>query len=93
MWNEFQFSDNYYPIIPEFLDTVREEALYQIQRMNHHPSSALWCGENELAKFRNVALRNETCEESWAANMTITQDHTLWPIFYDNTPFNFLNHS
>lgn len=27
MWNEFQFSDNYYPVIPEFLETVREETL------------------------------------------------------------------
>lgn len=48
LWSEFQFGDAAYPVNPEFLDNVREEAHYQVRRVNHHPSLALWAGGNEM---------------------------------------------
>ncbi|KAI9843110.1 MAG: hypothetical protein M1838_002866 [Thelocarpon superellum] len=48
MWSEFEFSDSLYPIDREFLDNVREEATYNVRRLNHHASLALWAGGNEL---------------------------------------------
>jgi len=48
MWSEFEFGDALYPVDAEFLENVREEANYQVRRVNHHPSLALWAGGNEL---------------------------------------------
>ncbi|RDL42374.1 (Trans)glycosidase [Venustampulla echinocandica] len=48
LWSEFEFGDALYPVNPEFLDNCREEAEYNVRRVNHHPSLALWAGGNEL---------------------------------------------
>ncbi|KAG0651487.1 Mannanase A [Hyphodiscus hymeniophilus] len=48
LWSEFEFGDALYPVGQDFLDNVREEADYNVRRVNHHPSLALWAGGNEL---------------------------------------------
>jgi beta-mannosidase len=36
LWSEFEFGDALYPIDKEFLENVREEAVYNVRRVNHH---------------------------------------------------------
>lgn len=48
LWSEFEFGDALYPVDPAFLENSRQEAVYQVRRINHHPSLALWAGGNEL---------------------------------------------
>ncbi|KAK5153536.1 hypothetical protein LTR04_006197, partial [Oleoguttula sp. CCFEE 6159] len=36
LWSEFEFGDALYPVNPEFLDNVREEAEYNARRVNYH---------------------------------------------------------
>ena len=48
LWSEFEFGDCLYPVDADFLANVREEAVYQVRRLNHHPSLAIWAGGNEL---------------------------------------------
>ena len=48
LWSEFQFSDALYPTDQPFLDTVAAEVVYNVRRVNHHPSLALWAGGNEI---------------------------------------------
>ncbi len=48
MWSEFEFGDALYPANQDFLDNVAAEAIYNVRRVNHHPSLALWAGGNEL---------------------------------------------
>ncbi|KAL3471534.1 glycoside hydrolase superfamily [Aspergillus californicus] len=48
LWSEFQFSDAMYPVNDEFLENVAEEVVYNVRRVNHHPSLALWAGGNEI---------------------------------------------
>lgn len=48
LWSEFEFGDALYPVDPAFLENTRQEAVYQVRRINHHPSLALWAGGNEL---------------------------------------------
>ncbi|KAG6100455.1 hypothetical protein E4U30_004614 [Claviceps sp. LM220 group G6] len=48
LWSEFEFGDALYPVTPDFLENCRQEAVYQVRRVNHHPSLALWAGGNEL---------------------------------------------
>ncbi len=47
IWQDFMFSCSLYPASPEFLDSVREEAEYQVKRLRDHACLALWCGNNE----------------------------------------------
>jgi beta-mannosidase len=36
LWSEFEFGDALYPVDEEFLENVREEAEYNVRRVNHH---------------------------------------------------------
>ena len=84
LWQDFQFSDNFYPAFPKFLENVRQEVRYQIRRLNRHPSLALWCGGNELESFNIKKLANNaTYGESWFRNYTKLEEETIWPEIYD----------
>ncbi|MGC9346893.1 MAG: beta-mannosidase [Anaerolineae bacterium] len=48
IWQDFIFSCSVYPADEAFLDDVRDEIIYNIRRLRHHPSMALWCGNNEM---------------------------------------------
>lgn len=48
MWSEFEFGDALYPVDQEFIENVVEEATYNVRRVNHHPSLALWAGGTPL---------------------------------------------
>jgi beta-mannosidase len=56
LWSEFQFSDALYPVDQAFLDNVAAEVLYNVRRLNHHPSLALWAGGNELEADVDIVL-------------------------------------
>ncbi len=48
VWQDFMFACAPYPEEPEeFVDEVRQEAVYQVNRLKNHPCLALWCGNNE----------------------------------------------
>ena len=48
VWQEFALSDAFYrDWDPEFVALVRNEAEQAVRRLRHHPSLALWCGNNE----------------------------------------------
>ncbi len=48
VWQDFMFSCALYPADRAFLESVRQEAIYQVRRLRQHPSLALWCGNNEV---------------------------------------------
>ncbi len=49
VWQDFMFACATYPAFDiDFMDTVRGEAVDNVRRLRHHPSLALWCGNNEL---------------------------------------------
>lgn len=47
VWQEFMFSCSLYPATAAFLENVRQEAVYQVKRLQHRACVALWCGNNE----------------------------------------------
>jgi beta-mannosidase len=53
VWQDFMFACNLYPSTPDFLANVAEEVDYQVKRLGHHASIALWCGDNELVGALN----------------------------------------
>lgn len=48
VWQDFMFSCAMYPGDNAFLENVKLEAEENIKRLRHHPSIALWCGNNEI---------------------------------------------
>jgi beta-mannosidase len=48
VWQDFMFSCNLYPSDPAYLANVTHEVIENVQRMQHHASIVLWCGDNEL---------------------------------------------
>jgi beta-mannosidase len=49
VWQDFMFACSMYPADDMFLNSVKKEAEYQVNRLKHHPSIILWCGNNEIA--------------------------------------------
>ncbi|KAF3845161.1 hypothetical protein F7725_008324 [Dissostichus mawsoni] len=47
VWQDFMFACAMYPTDEDFLQTVREEVLHQVQRLKSHPSIIIWSGNNE----------------------------------------------
>lgn len=54
VWQDFMFACGVYPADADFVENVRVEAVQNVRRLRHHPSLALWCGNNEM-------------EEGWCA--------------------------
>ena len=52
VWQDFMFACQMVPGDAEFRENVRAEAEGVVKALRHHPSLALWCGNNE-------------CEEGW----------------------------
>lgn len=49
VWHDFMFACSAYPAFDRtYMASVEAEATYQVKRLRHHPSMALWCGNNEL---------------------------------------------
>ncbi|MDZ7330952.1 MAG: ABC transporter permease [candidate division KSB1 bacterium] len=65
IWQDFMFSCALYPGDEKFLNSVREEASYQVRRLRHHPSLALWCGNNEI----EMGWHDWGWQEKYSANL------------------------
>ncbi|MGC4075242.1 MAG: glycoside hydrolase family 2 protein [Nibricoccus sp.] len=48
VWQDFMFGCTPYPGDDAFVESVQAEAAYQIKRLRHRASLALWCGNNEV---------------------------------------------
>ena len=47
VWQDFMFTCGSYPEHEEFIENVKIEIKQNVERLQHHPSLALWCGNNE----------------------------------------------
>ena len=47
VWQDFPFACAVYPPHKDFIDSLETEFIQNIKRIRHHPSLALWCGNNE----------------------------------------------
>jgi beta-mannosidase len=48
VWQDYMFACSMYPATPDFLDSVRAEAIDNVKRLRNHPSIVLWAGNNEV---------------------------------------------
>ena len=64
VWQDFMFACAMYPGDEEFLNSVKEEAIYNVKRIRTHPSLALWCGNNEvLSAWEKLGLEKSIINE------------------------------
>lgn len=48
VWQDFMFACAMYPGDENFLKSVKQEVIHNVNRLQNHPSIALWCGNNEV---------------------------------------------
>lgn len=48
VWQDFMFACSLYPMNPDMLENIRQEAIQNVVRLRNHPSIAIWCGNNEI---------------------------------------------
>lgn len=48
VWQDFMFAGSFYPADENFQKNVEMEVKDQVERLQNHPSLALWCGNNEI---------------------------------------------
>ena len=64
VWQDFMFACAMYPGDTDFLENVKQEAIDNVKRLSHHPSMALWCGNNEvLAAWKRWGWEQTAIEE------------------------------
>ena len=51
VWQDFMFACAVYNLTDAFEESIRAELVDNIRRLRHHPSLALWCGNNEMEQF------------------------------------------
>lgn len=55
IWQDFQFACQAYPFFDEsFLENVKNEVEYNVKRLCHHPSLAVWNGNNEIEQMHTA---------------------------------------
>ena len=60
VWQDFMFAGGMYPADEAFLQNVKAEVKYQIERLRHHPCIVLWCGNNEIDEaWKNWGWQNQ----------------------------------
>ncbi|NJN25662.1 MAG: hypothetical protein HC819_06735 [Cyclobacteriaceae bacterium] len=63
VWQDFMFSRAMYPDEPTFLENVTKESEENVRRLRHHPSLALWCGNDEILmqrkEWKNIPTHQE----------------------------------
>lgn len=65
VWQDFAFACQPYPFfIDNFRDNVLKEVEYQVQRLRHHASLGLWCGNNEI-ELMAIAWKLRTNYVAW----------------------------
>jgi beta-mannosidase len=72
VWQDFCFACSSYPFddLP-FLENLRQEVIDNVRRLRHHPSLALWCGNNE----------NEILNALWKRKKDLYESNTRF--YYD----------
>ena len=57
LWQDFMFACSGYAAFDEaFMANVKVEIAQNVKRLRHHPSLALWCGNNELEHIHQMFL-------------------------------------
>ncbi len=75
VWQDFMFACAVYNLTEEFEENITAEFVDNVRRLRHHPSLALWCGNNEMEQF--VATRTWVARNQQVADYTIMYEYII----------------
>ncbi|PLW18484.1 hypothetical protein PCANC_12285 [Puccinia coronata f. sp. avenae] len=85
-WSESVFACGAYPISPDsFLDNIRAEVSENVARLNRHPSTALWAGNNEGEGYLIDVNRTWTNGSIYFDQYDYLNNRVLRDVVLDNT--------
>ena len=61
LWHDFYLGYNMYNEEEHMLELYREEAVWLVNRLKHHPSILMWCGGNEVLLSRDFQYPGAYC--------------------------------
>uniref|UniRef100_A0A3Q0RMG4 Beta-mannosidase n=1 Tax=Amphilophus citrinellus TaxID=61819 RepID=A0A3Q0RMG4_AMPCI len=73
VWQDFMFACATYPTEADFIQTVREEVVQQVQRLKSHPSIIIWSGNNE----NEAALATDWFNIPASQRLTYIKDYVM----------------
>ncbi|KAF2071865.1 hypothetical protein CYY_006814 [Polysphondylium violaceum] len=81
VWHDFMFGCALYPTNKEFLENVKREVVYQVNRIGHHACIALWCGSNESEQAISEKLWDpiKQCPERYLLDFNKLYIETIQP--------------
>lgn len=79
IWHDFMFASGPYLAVDSYLENVKDEVRSVVLRLRHHPSIALWCGNNE-SEFNMAGGQN------WLKIFPTTNWADFDKIFYETIP-------
>lgn len=79
IWHDFMFASGPYLAVDSYLENIKEEIRSVVLRRRHHPSIALWCGNNE-------SEYNMAGGQNWLKNFPSTSWADFDKIFYETIP-------
>ncbi|MGL4373554.1 MAG: beta-mannosidase, partial [Turicibacter sp.] len=90
VWQDFMFACSMYPGDVEFLESVKEEAIYQVKRLRNHPSIAVWCGNNEIdsawcSQYGHGWGWKQLYDQATRDKITETHDYLFYDLLNDIT--------
>jgi hypothetical protein len=96
VWQDFAFTGTAYPGDSAFRAWVRDEAVYQVQRMAEHPSVVLFCGNNEIDVAwrawgwqKTYGMSAGDSAQLWANNRWIFEELASSPVSNWGRPSDF----
>ncbi len=94
VWQDFMFACAAYPEHTEFLENVKSEIKENINRLKHHPSIAIWCGNNEnewiwTQKFKSSYKKMPGYKIYHKIIPDILKEHDPTRPYWPSSPFGF----
>ncbi len=87
VWQDFMFACAVYNLTEEFEENIKAEFVDNIRRLRHHPSLALWCGNNEMEMF--VSFGSWLKNKRQAADYIKMYEYILPKVLKQEDPITF----
>ncbi|MCR5005799.1 MAG: glycoside hydrolase family 2 protein [Clostridiales bacterium] len=84
VWQDFMFACAVYNLTDEFEANITAEFIDNVRRLRHHPSLALWCGNNEMEQF--VAMGEWVSSKRQAADYIKMYEYVIPKVLKKEDP-------
>ncbi|MCC8153075.1 MAG: glycoside hydrolase family 2 protein [Tannerellaceae bacterium] len=101
VWQDFMFACSTYPMNPDMLENIRQEAIDNVVRLRNRPSIAIWCGNNEnhtawfnwgwMRKFKEQGVFDEMWKDYkdlfFGVLADVVEEYDPMAFYWPSSPF------